>query len=168
MDESSFAVETGANTRGVGSSGAGALGDLTGSAPAADATWRGLMVGTGAQDGNNLLQGNEACAVFAGRSCAPDLPQRDNLLQGDATLTFTAADNQIDATFSDIKNLDRNTAHSVTEVRFRDVPVRNNGRYRQGAGADKIEGAFYGTGHAETAGVFEQQGIVGAYGAKKQ
>ncbi|MBC6441913.1 MAG: hypothetical protein GDA53_02120 [Rhodobacteraceae bacterium] len=122
-----------------------AFGDLTESRPTADATYTGLMVGTPARGA-----------------------QRDNLLQGDATLTFTAADNQLDATFSDIKDLDHNTAHSVTEVRFRDVPVSSGGTYAQGAGANRIEGAFYGTGHAETAGVFEQQGIVGAYGAKKQ
>ena len=153
MDHSAFAVETkaqstvevGRDTVTVTLRGAQAYGDLTGSRPAADATWRGLMVGTPARGAH-----------------------RDNLLQGDATLTFTADDNQIDATFSDIVDLDRNAPHSVEEVRFRNVPVAADGTYAQGSGSNGIEGAFYGTDHAETAGIFEQRGIVGAYGAKRE
>ncbi|MBC6436621.1 MAG: hypothetical protein GDA52_00465, partial [Rhodobacteraceae bacterium] len=153
MDHSVFAVgtkvqstvEVGDETVTFTLRGAEAYGDLTGSRPAADATWRGLMVGTPARGAH-----------------------RDNLLQGDATLTFTADDNQIDATFSDIVDLDRNAPHSVEEVRFRNVPVADDGTYAQGSGSNGIEGGFYGTDHAETAGIFEQRGIVGAYGAKRE
>jgi len=149
MDHSAFAVETGHGLQESGvtvtSRSAQARGDLTGSRPAANATWRGLMVGTPARGA-----------------------RRDNLLQGDATLTFTADDNQIDATFSDIVDLDRNAPHSVEEVRFRNVPVAADGTYAQGSGSNRIEGGFYGTNHAETAGIFEQRNIVGAYGAKRE
>ena len=36
-----------------------------------------------------------------------------------------------------------------------------------GEAGDRIQGGFYGPGHAETAGIFEQSNIVGAFGAKR-
>ena len=124
---------------------AGAEGDLSDSRPDANATWRGVMVGT------------------------PTRGQyRDNTLQGDAELVFTAADNVIDATFSNIKDLDRKTAHRVERVEFTDVPVANDGTYANVDDGNLIRGGFGGPNHEETAGIFESQGIVGAYGAKKQ
>ncbi|MBC6441663.1 MAG: hypothetical protein GDA53_00775, partial [Rhodobacteraceae bacterium] len=150
MDHAGFAVETGASGQVNGVTitlrGAQAFGDAAESNPAADATWRGLMVGTPTRGA-----------------------RRDNLLQGDVELTFTAADNMVDATFSDIKDLDRNAPHTVTEVRFMNVPVTDGG-YTDGTRGSGtwIEGAFGGPNHEETAGVFEQQDIVGAYGAKKE
>ena len=37
-----------------------------------------------------------------------------------------------------------------------------------GESGDRIQGAFYGPGHTETAGIFERSNIVGAFGARAQ
>ena len=122
-----------------------AVGDLTGVQPAMTARWRGLMVGT--PRGGAL---------------------RGNTLQGDARLTYALTGNSLDAAFTDIKNLDSGAAHSTRSVRFDDVPVSGDGTYEAGLTGNRIQGGFYGPDHAEAAGVFEQSGIVGAFGAKRQ
>jgi len=93
---------------------------------------------------------------------------RDNILQGDARLVYSMAGQDIDATFSNIVNLDRQASHSVTTVRFDGVPVGTDGTYGGGGVGNRIHGAFFGPNHEETGGVFEASGIVGAYGAKRQ
>ena len=124
-------------------------GDLTGSPPTATditATWRGVMVGT---------PGTGAAA--------------GNVLQGDAALTYTIVGGRgmLDAAFTDIKDLDRLAAHTTETVRFDDVPVATNGTFRTGLTGNRIQGGFYGPGHVEAAGVFEQSNILGAFGAKR-
>ena len=120
-------------------------GDVTGSRPTGSATWQGLMVGT------------PATGSRAG-----------NVLQGDATLRYSLDAGTLDAAFTDIKDLTRNAAHSTERARFADVPVAADGTYAAGSTGNRIEGGFSGPDHAETAGVFEQSGIVGAFGAKRQ
>ena len=115
-------------------------GDLTGSRPGSSATWRGVMVGTPA----------------AGTS-------RGDFLQGDARVIYSFS-GTIDADFTNIKNIDRNRVHTVAAVRFDDVPVRSDGTFQAGVTGNRIQGGFYGSGHAETVGVFEQLGVVGAFG----
>lgn len=119
-------------------------GDLTGSPPAGGATWQGLMVGTPAEGTG-----------------------RGDRLQGDATLTYSLADQTMGATFTNIQNIDRLRAHSVSTVSFTDVLVKANGEFQAGLTGNHIQGGFYGPGHAEVAGIFEQQNIVGAFGAKR-
>lgn len=111
------------------------------------ASWSGLMVGmstAGASTGNRL--------------------------QGDATLTYTIAGGsaELDAAFTDIVDLDRTAAHSIRTVNFNDVPVQPNGTFASGMPDARISGAFYGPGHAEVIGVFEQPSMTGAFGAKRQ
>lgn len=125
--------------------GAQAAGDLSRSRPAAQATWRGVMVGTPARGGS-----------------------RDNILQGDAALAFDLGSLTLDAKFTNIVNLDRNSAHKVQEVRFDDVPVATDGTYRAGGAGNRIQGGFAGPDHKETGGVFEQLGIIGAFGALRE
>lgn len=122
------------------------VGDLSGSAPGFAATWRGLMVGTSRAGG-----------------------ARDNLLQGDAALTYTAdgADGRIDAAFTDIRDLDGGVPHSTPTVRFDGVPVAAGGVFDVGFVGNRIQGGFYGPGQAEAAGIFEQVDIVGAFGARR-
>ena len=122
-------------------------GDLTGVPPDMTATWRGVMVGT-----------------------PSDGALRGNILQGDAALSFTfgGAGGSLDAAFTDIKDLDRSAAHSTPVLRFDDVPVAADGAWRFGEAGNRIQGGFYGPGHAEAAGIVEQSGVVGAFGAKRQ
>jgi len=125
--------------------GATVFGDSTGTRPTTDATWRGVMVGTPARGS-----------------------WRDNILQGDATLTYRALVSQIDATFDNIVDLDREAPHSVRQIQFSNIPVGTNGTYQAGRFGDGIRGTFAGPNHEETGGVFESNDIVGAYGAKRQ
>ena len=119
-------------------------GDLTGERPAATATWTGLMVGTPATG-----------------------PRRNNLLQGDAAVTYDFS-GSLDASFTNITDITRNRAHSMRTIRFDNVPVHSRGTFfHAGSDGSRIEGAFYGPGHAEATGVFEKSNVVGAFGAKK-
>ena len=123
-----------------------AIGDSTRTRPSSNATWVGVMVGTPARGS-----------------------RRDNILQGDVTLTYRSLGQDIDAAFTNIKDLDRNASHSVSQVRFDDVSVGTDGNYIQKTAAGNyIQGGFFGPNHAETGGVFEKRGIIGSFGAKKQ
>ncbi len=106
----------------------------------ASAKWRGLMVGTPARG-------------------------RDSILLGDAELNYHFESQTLDAEFTNIADLDRNAAHTVSEVRFSDISVEADGTYSAGGVGNRIQGGFAGPGHVETAGIFEQQNIVGAFGA---
>jgi len=53
-------------------------------------------------------------------------------------------------------------------VIFADVPISGRGTFEAGLSGNRIQGGFYGPGHVEAAGVFEQSNIVGAFGAKRQ
>ncbi len=124
------------------------IGDLTGSRPTdVTAAWSGVMVGTPATGDN-----------------------RGNVLQGDAALTYTLDGGRgtLDAAFTDIKDLDRLAAHAPETVRFDDVPVEPDGTFETGLTGNRIQGGFYGPGHVEAAGVFEQSNILGAFGAKRR
>ena len=124
-----------------------AAGDLTGYHPDTSATWRGVMVGTPATGAD-----------------------RGDFLQGDAVLSYdfnTSGYAEVDAAFTNIKNIDRNRDHSVASIRFDDVPAYTDGTFEAGLTGNRIQGGFYGPGHAETAGIFEQQDVVGSFGAKR-
>ncbi|MYI69486.1 MAG: hypothetical protein F4103_12335 [Boseongicola sp. SB0673_bin_14] len=122
-----------------------AWGALTGSAPPSSATWRGVMVGT-PQQGS----------------------RRGHVLQGDATLVYNLESRTVDAGFTGIVDLDREAAHTVAAVRFDGIDVASNGTFEFGTFGNLLRGGFGGPGHEEAAGAFEKQGIVGAFGAKRQ
>lgn len=134
------------NMGGITSRGSLAYGDLTGSRPPVRGVWRGLMTGV--------------------------LERSDELLLGDATLEYGDSDNdgsmELHAEFSNIANVSRNRAHSVTDIRFNNIRIGANGTFSYRDSASRIQGGFYGNGHAEASGVFERQRIFGAFGALKQ
>ena len=122
-----------------------ALGELAGTSPAGSATWLGIMVGTptaGDEEGDRLV--------------------------GTAALNYDMAGSGLDAAFSDIKNIDRGMAHTVETVIFSNLVVGPDGTFAIGESGARIQGGFYGLGHAEVAGIFEQSDIVGAFGATRQ
>ena len=104
-------------------------GDLTETRPEGSATWLGLMVGTPAT-GNS----------------------RGDLLLGDAALNYDLSVGALDVAFSSIKNIDRGTAHETEAVLFADVPMTDGGTFQAGLAGNRIQGGFYGPGHAEAAG----------------
>ena len=89
-------------------------------------------------------------------------------LVGDAALNYDMAAGGLDIAFSGIVNIDRGTAHATSTVQFQDVPVAVDGTFARGQGGHRIQGGFYGSGHAEAAGIFEQSNIVGAFGARRR
>ena len=120
-------------------------GDLTGTRPTGDATWLGLMVGTPATGS-----------------------KRGDRLQGDAALNYDLASNSLDVAFSSIRNIDRLAAHATETVMFQDLLIGSRGTFEAGLTGNRIQGGFYGPGHVEAAGIFEQSNIVGAFGARRQ
>jgi len=112
--------------------------------PTADAAWKGLMVGT-------FQSGDEA----------------DDILQGQAELTFSS--NRIEAVFSGIRNIDNPRAEDnrIADISFQGVETTHSGTYGTVLSDSRIAGAFYGDGRTETAGTFEKDNIVGAFGAKR-
>ncbi|MBC6406421.1 MAG: transferrin-binding protein-like solute binding protein [Rhodospirillales bacterium] len=84
----------------------------------------------------------------------------------------------LDAHFFNIRDLNRFGAPHIFEdvqtgpknrLHIANIPVAADGSYAKKFGhRNNIEGAFYGEGHAETAGTFEKKlSIIGAFGAKK-
>ncbi len=128
-----------------------ALGELAGTPPAGSATWLGIMVGTSA----------------AGKA-------RGERLVGDAALTWELPSGgegsgpSLDVAFGGITNIDRGAAHTVETVLFENLAVGPDGTFSRGQSGARIHGGFHGPGHAEAAGIFEQSGIVGAFGAARQ
>ena len=122
-----------------------ALGELTDRPLNGSATWLGIMVGT-------PIAGDD----------------RGDRLVGTAALNYDMTAGGLDAAFSGITNIDRGTAHSIETVLFSDLEVGPDGTFSRGQSGARIQGGFHGPGHAEAVGVFEQSGIVGAFGAKRQ
>ena len=122
-----------------------ALGDLTGRPLTGSASWIGIMVGT------------------------PTVGEdRGDRLVGTAALNYDMASRELDAGFSGIMNIDRGKAHSVEAVIFSKLAVAPDGTFSSGQSGTRLQGGFYGPGHAEAAGIFEQSNIVGAFGARRQ
>jgi len=157
LEHSTFAIQ---NERQAGEEGTVdllygiAVGDLTGTLPGpipGTATWSGIMVGT-----------------------PIDGDARGERLVGDAALTYDFApwvgspEPSLRVAFGGIKNIDRVTAHTVETLLFENLAVKPDGTFARGQSGARIQGGFYGSGHAEAAGVFEQSGIIGAFGATRQ
>jgi hypothetical protein len=153
LEHSAFAVvEVTAEVQEVSGSGlfSAYLGARSGSPPAdleADARYVGLMVGSpiqGARSGNRL--------------------------QGDAELVYSMDDGDLDASFTDIKDLDRGVAWETEEIQFTNIGVNTGGDFFDATGGTEespktIRGSFYGPDHEEVAGFLEVGNIVGSFGA---
>ena len=159
-----------------------ALGGLTEVAEGEDisATWRGRMVGVAGTGGfsDGLLQG---VAVLTYRSTAA---LGDDAEDGDVV-------GRIDAAFTEIVGV--STGVALPDARFANVPVSlldvtatvvervgpvppgatpevdvtARMAFDAGVAGNRIRGGFFGPGRAEVAGVFEQNGILGAFGAER-
>lgn len=119
------------------------VGDDTGTRPTGSATWRGIMVG------------------------GTDINGPAQAILGDATLTYSMGGNDLDVSFTNIRNLA--TGGSFQSMRWSSLPVSADGSFRQETSLRDIEGRFYGPGNAEVGGVFVHQPAqaVGAFGARR-
>ena len=159
-----------------------AVGELTEVAEGQDfaATWRGRMVGVTAAGGfsDGRLQGVAELTYRSTEGLGRDAEDGDVV-------------GRIDAAFTGIVNV--STGASFADARFANVPVslldvmvtevEGMGELQPGEEAEvdvtarmafdagvagnRIRGGFFGPGRAEVAGVFEQNGILGAFGAAR-
>ena len=88
-----------------------------------------------------------------------------DVIQGDATLTYDVARNDLDVAFTGVYNLDKRTR--FTDMEWFDVRVGANGDFNQLNASGEIDGRFYGPGHVEVGGTFEHIDALGAFGAKR-
>ena len=116
------------------------FGKRTGTDPAGDATWEGVMLG-------HTRHG----AVHP--------------LQGDATLDFELETMTIDVYFSNIENVE--TGNEAPNMQFSDIPVSNGG-FTTRTETAHIAGRFFGPEHQEVGGVFTYPTALGAFGGRKK
>ena len=151
LNNSAFAVEVNSFVSGVSEDlrgtvfgGAYSLGDATGTTPTfGNATWTGTMVG-----------GDTSLTAYRG-----------NRIMGDATLTFDLSREDIDVTFTNIRDIDAGRLHG--HITWQNIPVTSGSFARDIFFGNSIDGRFYGPNHEEVGGVFERNQIAGAFGAKR-
>ena len=111
---------------------------------------------------------------------------------GDVELRYTVSGTggSLEVEFSNFRGFSETPAYNgvgislsnrMNEWTIRDIAVRLDGTFHKGgysyvpgdplwttwAYGEEIEGAFFGTDHAETAGVFRNGRVIGAFGAKR-
>ena len=114
--------------------------------------------------------GAEGSARWEGLILGRDLrasPSRGQAIRGDADVTVELETNAItaDVTFTDIVNIETGAARG--EMAWLDLAVEDGGFARRNALGDAISGRFYGPNEEEVGGVFERDGIAGAFGGRR-
>ena len=79
---------------------------------------------------------------------------------GDADMTVDLEGASLDLEFTNIAELSSDAG--VDDIRWQDVPMQD-GSFRD----DGLDGRFYGPNHEEAGGVFERDGIAGAFSLKR-
>ena len=94
-------------------------------------------------------------------------PSRGQVIRGDAgvTVEFGAGAVTADVAFTDIANVE--TGERRDEMTWRGMTVEKGGFARRDAPDDTIAGRFFGPGEEEVGGVFERDGVAGAFGGKR-
>ncbi len=118
------------------------IGNATGTHPAVDAIYNGVMLGVITAEGGTQGDG----------------------VEGDATLEFSIANPrgaQMDVSFTNITN--RETGGTLSDNTWSALQVLPDGTFDTG----DIHGLFYGPNHEEVGGTFNRSGVAGAFGASK-
>ena len=94
-------------------------------------------------------------------------PSRGQVIRGDADVTvdFAADSMTADVAFSDIVNIETGDLHD--DMAWHGMEVDEGAFARQNAPDDTISGRFYGPSEEEVGGVFERDGIAGAFGGRR-
>ena len=97
-------------------------------------------------------------ATWTGDMVAYDSNNRE--VRGGALIKLTdIGDPQVDV---------RLTPQSHAEMEWKGLNVRNGGFTERQSTSDYIKGAFYGPSAEESGGVFERNGLIGAFGTNRQ
>ena len=94
-------------------------------------------------------------------------PGRGQVVRGNADVTVEFGANAVtaDVAFTDIANV--GTAAPWNDMAWHGMAVENGGFARRNAPDDTISGRFYGPGEEEVGGIFERDGIAGAFGGRR-
>ncbi len=88
-----------------------------------------------------------------------------NQVGGIATLTIgDFADPMVDVAFTGLQDMQTRTA--IADMAWSAVPLER-GEFRSEGQSGMIDGQMYGTDHSHVGGVFERDGIVGGFGARR-
>ena len=92
---------------------------------------------------------------------------RGQLVRGDADVTveFSGAGTTADVEFTDIANA--GTDERYGDMTWRGIAVEKGGFARWNAPDDTISGRFYGPNEEEVGGIFERDGVAGAFGGQR-
>ena len=83
----------------------------------------------------------------------------------DVTVDFGASAITADVAFTDIVNIE--TGDLANDMAWRGMTVEEGGFARRNAPGDTVSGRFYGPNEEEVGGVFERDGIAGAFGGRR-
>ena len=94
-------------------------------------------------------------------------PSRGQVIRGDADVTVEFGTSAItaDVEFTDIANVE--TGERRDDIVWRGMAVENGGFGRRNAPDDTKSGRFYGPSEEEVGGIFERDGVAGAFGGKR-
>ena len=122
------------------------FGTATGTGPAVNATWNGVMSGAKVDDFATAYE----------------------LIQGDAAITvnLSAAPGTADVSFTNIRNLHSPSA-VIADMHWSGAMLRD-GRFETGTGPNRVQGIFYGPDHLEVGGTYERDPYMGAFGATRR
>ncbi|MDE0343588.1 MAG: hypothetical protein OXK82_10545 [Deltaproteobacteria bacterium] len=128
-----------------------------------------LSYSFGFSTGNNPSAA-EGSARWKGLMLGRDMSasaSRGQVIRGDADVTveFGGTDMTADVEFTDIA--DTETGERRDDMTWRGMAVEEGGFARRNALDDTISGRFYGPGEEEVGGIFERDGIAGAFGGKR-
>ena len=115
------------------------FGKATGMNPTVNATWEGVMVGRA--NIGDIIQGNVNVEWDSGTP------------------------NSVSVEFTDIKNLSNEGNANPSSINWPSIPLME-GAFVAMDGS--ISGNFYGNAHEEVGGIFDREGIFGAFGARTQ
>ena len=122
----------------------------------------------GSASGDN--PGAEGSARWEGLMLGRDLrasARRGQAVRGDAdaTVAFGAGTVTADVAFTGIVNVETGDGHD--DMAWRGLALEDGGFARRNAPDDTISGQFYGPDEEEVGGVFERDGIAGAFGMRR-
>ena len=123
-----------------------------------------LSIGIGRNPSNSNPIGPRGGATWTGAMAAGDV-RTLAIVEGVATLDIDdLARPDVDVAFTRIHDID--TGARRPAIRWTNVPL-GNGVFTSQAPGSTLQGRFYGAGHAEAAGVFERDSLVGSFGAAR-